>query len=64
MKKYSLTNGGILIALLVPLIGYLGFTEACSSEITNFLLPIPGLVIAWIGRVRQGDVTLAGFKKD
>lgn len=65
--KYSLTQGGILAAVLIPVIVSLGFSDSCSNEIVSqslpFLSSLPGAVMAWIGRYRMGDVTLAGFKK-
>lgn len=56
-----------MLAVVGIVVGSLGFSESCSSELTAKLVPaigaIPGLVTAWIGRFRQGDVTLAGFKR-
>lgn len=65
--KYSLTQGGILVAVLgtltVEFLGSHGFSEACSSEIASYIPLLVGSAIAWIGRYRKGGVTLAGFKK-
>lgn len=61
--KYSLTQGGILVAVVGTLLVKAGFSDSCSSElVTNIPLLIGG-VTAWIGRYRVGDVNLAGFKK-
>jgi hypothetical protein len=65
--NYSVTIAGIIGAIALPLLGQWGFSEACSHEILGVGLPtilaLPGLITAYIGRVRQGDVNVAGFKK-
>ncbi len=65
--KYSMTIAGIIGAIALPLIGDLGFSEACSQEIAGigipYFLSLPGLVLAYVGRLRQGDVTPGGFIK-
>ena len=61
--KYSMTTGGILLAIAIPVLGSLGFSEICANEVVMVGLSLPGLITAWIGRVRQGDVTILGFKK-
>ena len=65
--NYSMTIGGIVAAVALPLLVQAGFTDQCSNEITAKVLPyvsaLPGLVAAYFGRVRHGDVTLGGFKK-
>lgn len=63
MKDYSLTMAGIVLAVGVPMLIKLGFTESCSNEIVNVGLPLLGGAVAWFGRFRKGDVTVAGFKK-
>jgi hypothetical protein len=60
---YSLTHAGILVAVAVPVVVHFGFSEACSGEIVNYVLPLLGGVLAWIGRIRAGGVTVGGFKK-
>ena len=62
--KYSLTTAGILGAFLLPLAGALGFSEQCANEAVLVGLSLPGLLTAWVGRIRQGDVNVFGFKKD
>jgi len=65
--KYSLTQGGILVAVVGTLVVQLGFSDSCSNEITQKLVDYAPLVIggitAWIGRFRAGGVTMAGFRK-
>lgn len=63
MKNYSVTYAGVILAVIVPLIGNLGFSEQCSSEVGQFILTAPGLIVALVGRFRQGDVTIFGSKK-
>lgn len=59
----SLTIVGIIISVAGTALVKLGFSETCTNEIiTNAPLVIGGL-IAWIGRVRQGDVNILGVKK-
>lgn len=65
--KYSLTIAGLIGAVALPLIGQIGFSETCSQEILGlgvpWLLTLPGIVTAYIGRLRQGDITPAGVIK-
>lgn len=64
MKGFSLTIGGLLLVVILPiLIQGLGFTESCAGEIATIAPTLPGLIMAWIGRYRKGDITVAGFKK-
>lgn len=63
--EYSMTQGGILVAVVGVVLGSI-FSQSCSQEIIGKLLPViaalPGVITAWIGRYRAGGVTLAGFK--
>ena len=61
--SYSVTMGGILLAVGVLVLAKLGFSESCSSELVNVVLPHIGGAIAWFGRVRAGGVSVSGFKK-
>ena len=62
--KYSMTAGGILIAVLGTLLTRFGFSDICSNEIIANAPLLIGGIIAWIGRLRHGDINLAGFKID
>lgn len=62
MQNYSLTIAGLIGAIALPLLVNLGFSDGCASEIVTTLTPLPGIIIAWIGRVRQGDITVLGAK--
>lgn len=59
--------GGIIVAVAVPLLVQWGFTDTCSNEIVGKLAPVlgslPGLVMAWIGRLRAGGLSVGGFRK-
>lgn len=65
--NYSVTIAGIIGAAVLPLLAQLGFSDACSQEVLGvgvpYLLSVPGLLVAYVGRLRQGDVSLGGFKK-
>lgn len=61
--KYSLTISGLVAAVALPLIASLGFSDVCANEVLQIGLTLPGIFIAWIGRVRQGDVNLLGVKQ-
>lgn len=68
MKNFSLISGGVLVAILGPiLINTIGFTEACSNEITGKVVEyIPLLIggaMSWIGGVKSGAMTKLGGKK-
>ena len=68
MTKFSGVIAGLLVALAGSAIATFGLSDSCSSEIlakaTPFLGMLPGVVWAWISRIGQGDVTVAGFRKD
>lgn len=65
---YSLSYGGILVAVAGALIAQFGFSDGCSTEIMAKLSPvigmIPGAILSLIGRYRLGGVTPLGFKKE
>ena len=60
MSKMSSVIVGLLVAGAGSLIAVFGFSDSCSSEIlaklTPFIGTLPGLVIAWVARVRGKDV--------
>ena len=60
--KYSLTQGGILFAIIGTLLMKYGFSEVCSDEIVTNLPMFIGGVVAWWGRVRAGGVNMLGVK--
>lgn len=61
--KYSLTSGGILVAVVGTLLTQWGFSEQCGNELIQNTPLLIGSIIAWIGRIRRGDINIAGFKK-
>lgn len=63
MQNFSLTQSGVYIAVIGSVLVHYGFTEACSNEITQLVPVIVGGIVSFIGRYRQGDITLSGFKK-
>jgi hypothetical protein len=61
--NFSVTIAGILLAVGVPMLVKLGFSESCSNEVVNYIIPLLGGALAWFGRVRVGDIKVSGFKK-
>ena len=65
--NYSMTQGGLLVAVVGILLVQFGFSDSCSNEIIAQTSPIvgalPGIIMAWVGRVRAGGVTILGMKK-
>lgn len=65
--KYSLTQGGILVAVFgtiaVQYLGAQGISEVCSNELVSLIPLVIGGIAAWAGRVRKGDVNIFGFKR-
>ena len=66
MSKFSLTTGGLLIAVLGAVFVQLGFSDVCSNQIINVIVPIlgmiPGIGIAQYGRVRAGGINFIGVR--
>jgi len=63
MQNYSLTITGLIGAVALPMLVHVGFSEGCSNEIIQFSASLPGIITAWYGRVRQGDVDALGVRK-
>lgn len=65
--QYSVTIAGLVAAVGLPLLGQWGFSEACSQELLGvgvpYLLSLPGIVVAYFGRLKHGDIKISGFKK-
>lgn len=69
MQKYSVTQGTNLVSLagVVAMVLAAFKVDIGSEEIQAFIgaaLAIYGLVHNWINRYKQGDLTLAGFRKE
>jgi len=65
MKKQSITITGLIISVLafiLPMVGVEVGTEEVSKVVLN-ISEAGGLLIAWYGRVRIGDVNLFGKRK-
>lgn len=58
----SVTLWGIVLAVAVPLLVQLGFSDGCANEIMTIVPTLPGLAVAWYGRVRVGDITVLGAR--
>lgn len=61
--NFSVTLTGVIIAVVVPVLIKFGFSESCSNELVNTVIPLVGGAIAWFGRTRKGDITPLGFRK-
>lgn len=59
----SLTISGLLVAVVGTILVKLGFSEACSNELIANAPGAVGILMAWVGRVRQGDVNFLGVRK-
>ena len=62
----SLTYKGLIVAVLGLIFQSAGipfFPEKADGAI-SFILEIAGIIIAFVGRHRKGDVTPLGFYKD
>jgi len=40
----------------------LGFSESCTNELVQNVPLIVGSALAWVGRLKAGGVSVAGFK--
>ena len=61
--NFSLTISGIIIAVAGTILTKVGFSDICSNEIISNAPLVIGGVIAWVGRVRKGDINMLGFRK-
>lgn len=65
---YSLTQGGNIAAFVGVLMLVLKHYNVTIDESTVFtiiagLVALGGVMTSWLGRYRQGDVTVGGWKK-
>lgn len=60
--NYSLVYSGVITMFVAPMLVQAGFSDACGSEIAEFLLMIPGALMAFYGRYRLGGVDKLGRK--
>jgi len=63
--NFSLTQIGNYVALIAFILGLLK-VNISTEEISRFVeagAVVVGLVVSWVGRYRQGDITALGFKK-
>ena len=67
MKNYSNQIAALLVVVVGIGVAQFGFSEACSGEITEKMVPIlgaaPGLIYGYLARLSKGDVKLSGIKK-
>jgi hypothetical protein len=65
---YSLTQAGnltALVGLLAMILKYfhINISEDEVQAVIGGIMTLSGIIISWIGRYRQGDIKLSGFKK-
>ena len=64
----SLTIKGLLVAVGLPLLVQFGFSDSCSNELVAKLAPIlatlPGIITAWVGRIRLGGINALGMRTE
>ena len=67
--QYSVTQAGNLVKLVSAIMVLVG-ANPFSEEEANSIIVVIGLVgegigflMSWIGRLRQGDLNLVGFRK-
>ena len=58
MQNYSMTITGIIVMILSQ---FAPEMEVQSVEVETILAAI-GIIVAWYGRWRQGDVSIVGVK--
>mgnify|MGYP001588901041 CR=1 FL=1 len=68
MEKFSVTQSGNLIALAGFIVMVLHHYQINIAQedivaILGGIITIVGIARSWYGRYRQGDLTLAGFRK-
>jgi hypothetical protein len=54
--------GGILVAVVVPILVEFGFSTSCANEFVTVVIPLVGGAMAWLGRWRAGGVDALGRK--
>jgi len=59
----SLTISGIIVSVAGSLLLKFGFSEVCSNEIIQLSPVAIGGIMAWIGRVRKGDLKWGGLAR-
>lgn len=59
--SYSVTYIGLIVTALSLVFKDIS-PEALNTTVTT-IVTIIGLIVAWYGRYRQGDITILGFKK-
>lgn len=65
-SQMSLTIKGLLVLCLSLLFQWSG-VEIANGEIEKFIaeaVELIGIMMAWYGRVRLGDISLGGFRKN
>lgn len=61
----SVTIQGLIVALLGIILKATGtpFLEGDLAITVNTLITLVGVIVAWYGRVRRGDISIGGVRK-
>ncbi len=66
-NKVSFEIMGVFISIGGILLASWGFSDTCSSEIANKIIPLlgslPGLATTYFARLKRGGVSALGVKK-
>ena len=60
----SVTITGIIISVAGTFLLKAGFSEVCSNEVIANAPMVIGGIVAWYGRVRKGDISIFGIRKE
>lgn len=66
--NYSVTQGGnlaVIIGMIMLVLKYFNINIAQEElqTLAGGILAILGVLVAWYGRYRKGDLTVGGFRK-
>ena len=64
--SYSLTATGLLITVLAFIFQQLkiDISGVEIEQVASIIAQLLGILIAWYGRIRKGDLSLLGFRKE
>lgn len=60
--KYDLGSAGIISAIALPLLITFGLSDTCANEVWTVVAPMPGAILAWYARMKNGETDVLGRK--